>query len=238
MIKNKVINFYQQISAGLKKLPRKQSKQGASYCGSNKIYYNLKNQVKRDFIKSWYTKNKHHLSFADFITLVGLLYKSNVYEEVTLGSELIGLNCQFRERINPLLIDQWLDNLSGWAEVDSLCQSKFDAKIILANWKKWQKLLLKLANSGNLNKKRASLVLLTKPVRDTNNKELKNLAFHLIDKHKHHKDILITKVISWLLREMIKNYRQEVKNFLEKNSDSLPKIAIRETRRKLKTGKK
>jgi len=108
----------------------------------------------------------------------------------------------------------------------------------LANWEKWQQLLLKLANSPNLNKKRASLVLLTHPVREMRDGRLKTLSFLLINRHKHHKDILITKAISWLLREMIKNYRHEVVNYLEKNADSLPKTAIRETKRKLVTGRK
>ncbi len=231
-------DFYQQISTGLKKLPHKEHKKWAAYCGTKKIYYNLKNQVKRDFIKSWYKKHKKELSFTDFISLLKLLYKSNVYEEVIAASELLGLNRQFRERINPLLIDQWLDNLSGWAEVDSLCQSKFSPEEILADWANWQKLFFKLANSANPNKKRASLVLLTQPVRQNNDSRLKELSFKLIDKHKHHKDILITKAISWLLREMINNYRQDVIDYLAKNADSLPKIALRETKRKLLTGRK
>ena len=238
MAKDKILNFFQQISTGLKKLPRQTGKQGSSYCGTNKIHYSIKNQVKRDFIKRWYKKHEEKISFADFISLINLLYKSNIYEEVTLGSELIGLNRQFRKRINPLLIDQWLDNLNGWAEVDSLCQSKFGASIFLPNWKTWKKLIIKLASSSNLNKKRASIVLLVKPVREVYNLKLKTLAFEIINKHKHHKEILITKAVSWLLREMIKNYRKDVESFININISSLPKIAIRETRRKLKTGKK
>jgi len=37
---------------------------------------------------------------------------------------------------------------------------------------------------------------------------------------------------------LIKHHRQEVEDYLKDNSDSLPKIALRETRNKLKSGRK
>jgi len=237
-VKDKVLRFYQQISAGLEKLPHKGHKKWAAYCGTEKTYYNLKNAVKRKFIKDWYKAHKGDLSFHEFVNLITLLYQAGVYEEVTLGGELLSLNQKFRQQINPTILSQWLDNLSGWAEIDNLCQSRFGGKLILSNWSSWKILFLKLASSENISKKRASLVLLTRPVREIRDERLKTLSFLLTNKHKHHKDILITKAISWLLREMIKNYRHEVADYLEKNLDSLPKIAIRETKRKLATGKK
>lgn len=97
---------------------------------------------------------------------------------------------------------------------------------------------MKLAKSEEISKRRASLVLLTKPVRDTYDERLLKLALGNIDRVKGEKDILITKAVSWLLREMVKNYRKEVEEYLDANEDSLPKVAVRETKVKLKTGKK
>jgi 3-methyladenine DNA glycosylase AlkD len=70
------------------------------------------------------------------------------------------------------------------------------------------------------------------------NEEFADLAFTLINRLKHEKDILITKAISWLLRAMIKNHKSKVAAYLQKNYDKLPKIAARETKRKLETGRK
>ncbi|MDP2951009.1 MAG: DNA alkylation repair protein, partial [bacterium] len=64
------------------------------------------------------------------------------------------------------------------------------------------------------------------------------LAFENIEKLKPEKDILITKAISWLLRNLIKYHKKEVADYLKKNKNSLPKIAVRETEKKIKTGKK
>ena len=90
----------------------------------------------------------------------------------------------------------------------------------------------------NIHKRRASLVLLTFPVRKSQDKRLSDLAFTNIEKLKNENDILITKAISWLLRSLIANHRKEVEIYIDKNINSLPKIAIRETKRKLTTGRK
>ena len=109
---------------------------------------------------------------------------------------------------------------------------------MLKDWSNWKKLLLKLAKDNNFHKKRASLVLLTKPIRDSNDSRLKVLAFVLIDALKREKSILITKAISWLLRDLVKYHKREVRKYLELNQNSLPKIAVRETKRKIETGRK
>ena len=64
------------------------------------------------------------------------------------------------------------------------------------------------------------------------------MAIQNIENIKHEKDILITKAISWLLREMTKNHKRLTGNYLKQNKDSLPGIAVRETTRKLETGRK
>ena len=109
---------------------------------------------------------------------------------------------------------------------------------MLANWKQWKSLLVSLSKSQNVHKRRASLVLLTKPVKESTDPRLARLAFANIGRLKSDKDILVTKAVSWLLRALIKYHRQEVERYLKDNSDSLPKIALRETRNKLKSGHK
>ena len=49
---------------------------------------------------------------------------------------------------------------------------------------------------------------------------------------------MITKAISWLLRSMIRHYKNEVSDYVNAQADTLPKIAVRETLVKLKTGRK
>jgi len=144
---------------------------------------------------------------------------------------------KLRKQININLLDKWLNNAEGWGEVDSMCQSSFSSDELLTNWKSWEKLILSFSKDKNVHKRRASLVLLNKSIKESIDKRLPVLAFTIIDKLKKENDILITKAISWLLRSLIKNNRRLVEDYLRQNND-LPAIAIRETRNKLLTGKK
>ncbi|MCD4670159.1 MAG: DNA alkylation repair protein [Actinomycetia bacterium] len=227
----------EQIKREVKKQPVT-SQHNASYEGHSEKNYNLTNPQLRKISKAWLKADKG-LSFDRFIRLLNSLYtKSSSATEKYLAGFLIEYSPYYRKQIKFELLDKWLNNLVGWGQVDSLCQSRFSADDILLNWKQWEKLLRKLNNSPNINKRRASLVLLTKPVRDSKEKVIANLAISNIEGVKQEKEILITKAISWLMRELIKNHRHLVSGYLNKNTNTLPAIAVRETSRKLKTGKK
>jgi len=109
---------------------------------------------------------------------------------------------------------------------------------MLGHWKEWKSLLASFSKSGNVHKRRASLVLLTRPLRESDDRRLARLAFANLDRLKTDKDILVTKAVSWLLRALIKYHRQEVETYLKHNAESLPQVALRETRNKLASGRK
>ncbi|MDO8690998.1 MAG: DNA alkylation repair protein [Dehalococcoidia bacterium] len=135
-------------------------------------------------------------------------------------------------------MDRWLTGAEGWLEVDSLCYGAFTADDMLSDWASWETLLRALASDEDVHKRRASLVLLTKAVRESDDPRLADLAFENIDRLRGEKDPLITKAISWLLRDLIRNARTRVEDYLAQNSSTIPKIAVREVTNKLRTGKK
>src|SRR5512143_1066816 len=109
---------------------------------------------------------------------------------------------------------------------------------MLAHWKSWKALLTAFAKDDNIHKRRAALVLLTKPLRESDDPRLAALAFSNVDRLKAEKHILITKAVSWILRSLIKHHPTAVSNYLDANEGGLPKIAVRETRHKLVEGVK
>ena len=143
-----------------------------------------------------------------------------------------------RKTLDPNLHDKWLDHLAGWAAVDSLCYANFSAPEILADFTKWETLIRRLVKSDNENKRRAALVLLTKPLMQSADNRLSQLALYCIGKTKHEKDILLTKAISWLMRSMVKHHKKELEKFIAENKETLPAVALRETANKLRTGRK
>jgi len=218
-------------------MPQDEKEKLVRYIGTNKACYVLGADTEKRIIKEWIRRHSD-LSISQHIELLSLLYQGESINEISMAGELLESLPELRKSVDPRNIDVWLSRLHGWAEVDSLCQSKFSATELLSKWKEWKSLLTKLASDSNVHKRRASLVLLTKPVRESEDSRLADLAFTNIDRLKSERDILITKAISWLLRDLIKHNRQKAERYLEKNEDALPRVAVRECRMKLLTGRK
>lgn len=207
------------------------------YLGTTHLYYCLGTQQKRKIAKDW-KKSHHDISLSEYTHLIDDLYKGESYEEKTIASELLNLYPQHRKELNLEKIYEWLKYLEGWAEIDSLCQGSFPAIEILNRWEDWERMLVRLNGDQSIKRRRASLVLLCKSARESHDSKISHLAFRNITNTMHESEILITKAVSWLLRSLIKHHGAEVASFIERNTNHLPKIALRETKRKLKTGRK
>lgn len=231
--------FHREILEEIKKLGDKDVVRSwnAKYLGNIHPIYSVSIPKLRAVLKSWSSRHKD-ISLAEFINLVNSFYEGKSYEEVTAGGLLLGYFPKLRKQLGPEHLDRWLTYVQGWAETDALCQGNFTAENFLANWKEWQKALKRWSCEANVHKRRASLVLLTGPVAHSTNERLTDIAFENIDRLKDEKDILITKAVSWLLRSIVRKQPDLVKRYLDKNEKSLPPIAVRETRNKLKSGRK
>lgn len=210
---------------------------GLKYCGTDRPGFHLNTASHKQILKDFLKTNK--LTNTQLTNLITSLYTQAIsYDEIILAGRLPGYFKNYLSQINPKILDIWLEYTHGWAEIDTLCQMNFTDLDFLAHWPHWQKILKKFNQNKNISKRRASLVLLTKPVRLSTDPHLSNLAFENIENLKLEKNILITKAVSWILRSLIKNHSTEVKKYLKDNQDTLPKIAIREATSKLLTGKK
>lgn len=226
-----------EVKAHARPLSQSQKERFQRYVGTSKTFYAIGTAAERAIIKGW-MKRHPNLTEAEYLELLNSLCQGESFNEISIASELLESLPKLRKAVVPKCLDEWLNRVHGWAEVDSFCQSKFSAAEVLCNWKEWEGLLTKLASNDNVHKRRASLVLLTKPVRDSDDTRLTDLAFANIDKLKKDKEILVTKAISWLLRDLIRHNRQRVETYLEENENMLPRIAFRETKAKLLTGRK
>lgn len=211
--------------------------QRPEHLGTSRTLFSLRNNKRREIIRAWIKDNKT-ISYDDWVALIDALYRGESYEERCTPPTLFVKFPTYRRQLPLAQLDMWLGQLEGWAEVDSTCQSIFPANDMLSKWEVWQPLLQRLTQDSNINKRRTSLVLLTTPITNSPDKRLITQALDNVDVLKHEKDKLITKAVSWVLRKGIKQHRQSVEDYLTDNTDSLPAIAIRETRRKLTTGKK
>jgi len=209
---------------------------GLKYVGTQKPSFHLDTKSMRKIAKNFV--KSHSLSPKEYTKLIDDLYYGDTYDEVIIAALIVGSAKELRQNIVPKDLHHWVANTHGWAECDVLCQMAFDADDLLNSWPVWEKALMQFAKDPNIQVRRASLVLLTKPFRQSDDIRLIKVALHNLDILKQEKDILITKAVSWVLRSMIKNHKDIVSKYLKDNLSSLPKIAIREVSTKLETGKK
>ncbi len=229
--------YHQEILKMIRQRAEKEVRKGSGYEGHSDIKYSLSRPAERQLAKD-FLKAHSKIKFKEFIDLLDSLYQGESSNEKSIAGLLLENKPEFRKQIELNKIDQWLDGLKGWCQVDCLCQSNFSASEVLSRWNEWQKLIRSLNTSKNINKRRASLVLLVKSVRESKEKKVADLALEMIGNLIDEEEILITKAVSWLLREMIKNHRCKVEVYLAENKDKLPAVAVRETTNKLETGKK
>ena len=208
-----------------------------TYTGSAKPSYKIRNPILRQIAKSWLVEEPKK-SAEDVLALVEELYAGQSHEEKKLASFLVGYRKDLRAIVTFQHLHRWLEQLEGWAEIDSLCQNNFLAKELLDRWPDWCQFLLELAKSPSVTKRRAALVFLVGPTRKEADTGLHDVAYANIERLKAEKDILIAKAVSWLLRSMANSDKAGVQAYLESNATTLPAIAVRETKTFLKQGKK
>jgi 3-methyladenine DNA glycosylase AlkD len=232
-------NLRAEILLQLKKHSGRGTKHSGNmaYLGNVHFSYHISTPVKRGIAKA-FVRERQEISPQNFLRLLDALFRGRSHDEKVLAAILLGYSEIHRQHVTPEYLDSWLDHLGGWAEVDALCYSNIAADQMLAHWREWKAMLATFSKDKNVHKRRASLVLLTGPVYHSPDPRLSKIAFENIGRLKSEKDILITKAISWLLRRLIRNHKKEVAAYIETNADGLPKIAVRETRRKLLTGRK
>jgi len=232
---------YSEILEEIKKNAKKNTDETRGwvrkYMGTDKVFYCLSSESKKKIAKDWIKKNED-ISLSGYKKILTDLFAGKSHEEICVAAKILELTPKLRKQLKPIIVSKWLGNSKGWGEVDSICQSNFSSEELLENWKEWEILIRNLSKDKNINKRRASLVLLTKSARKSKDAKIVNLSFEVIERLKLERGILITKAVSWLLRSLAEQDGKTVMAYLEKNKESLPKIAIRETTRKILTGKK
>lgn len=208
-----------------------------NYLGNPHVRYSINTPTLRALVKEW-SRDNRDLSAESIAEVVTSLVEGESFTEKVAAGILLGYTAPHQRSFDPSYFNNWLDHLIGWAEVDALCSGDFPAKQVPVDWARWKKVISSLSKDETINKRRASLVLFCSPVSKARNETLAIQSLKIVDRLKHEKEVMITKAISWVLRSLVKHHRSEVENYLDTHEESLPRIAVREVRVKLDTGRK
>jgi 3-methyladenine DNA glycosylase AlkD len=207
------------------------------YLGNDHYRYPISMPVLRRIAREWMIR-RDHLQSEDIAHILTSLIEAESSTEKCMAGILLDYTTSDQRKFDVRRFDRWLDHLVGWAEVDSVCTGKYTITELPENWAAWKKLLTSFSRSANINKRRASLVMLCSSLRNSKNDRMAKFALQQVDRLKGEKVGLITKAISWVLRSMAKHHREILASYIRKSRNGLPAIAVRETLTKLKTGKK
>ena len=145
----------------------------------------------------------------------------------------------FKRRISILTqvhFDRWRRGLDNWELTDGLGW-------VLGLWQQAEPdvrldYLWDLIADEDVWSRRLALVATVRINRGEAGFTIPDLTLQLVDRVKEERHPMITKAVSWALRDMIKPHRDQVTAYLEQNRNILAKHAVREVHNKLRTGLK
>ena len=213
--------------------PKYKKSMGGFIVGGKAKKYGVRMPILRKIL-TILNKDLKKLSDKDYLEFIKSLYAAGSYEEMVLAVLLIQKRHRVLNFIDEALQEKWVKRVDNWASNDVLACWAVGPWVLLDT--KRVAFLKSWLVSENLWYRRMSLVSLIPPVREG---KLRKEALVFVDKVKHEREPMITKAVSWLLREMVrKGGVSEVKTYLEKNKNVLAPLVVREVNNKITTGLK
>ncbi|MCL4305333.1 DNA alkylation repair protein [bacterium] len=161
------------------------------------------------------------------------LRAQDVFEAKGLAVDIAVRKRKDFQKSHWTIFSKWLDDCEGWALVDCLCCDLLSLFLV-----RWPELVTKTESwtrSRSLWKRRASLVVLVRPIRDG---LFADELFERLEVLAEEREPMIYKAVSWGLRSAISTHKSQVEEFLQDYEHLLRPAVVREVRTKLTTGRK
>ncbi len=199
------------------------------------VIYGVKVPKLRKIAKTWYQAHKE-IARDDVFDLVDALWTDGSREERAIAFHLLEHYSRWAPDLAQAYFDRWRRDLDSWVETDSL--GWMLALWLMGDPDTRMDYVWELIADEDVWSRRLALVPLARINRGKMRDTFPDLTLQLVDRVKEERHPMITKVVSWVLREMTKTHRDRVAAYLEENRDTLAKHVIREVSNKLLTGLK
>ena len=190
----------------------------------------------RAIARDWQRAHKG-IDLGDLVTVADALWDGGSREERVLATVLF----QRYQRHIPALdwahFDRWRRGLDNWEVTDQM-GVRVLGPWVLADPGARTGHLWDLIAEEDVWSRRLALVATVWLNRGYDGITYPDLTLGLVDRVKEERDPMITKAVSWALREMVKQHPDRVVAYLEANRDLLAPHVVREVNTKLRTGLK
>jgi 3-methyladenine DNA glycosylase AlkD len=198
--------------------------------------YGLRTPVIREMARTWQRDHKE-AACEDLLAVVEAVWEGESREERMVALELLQHHPSCIPDLTWAHFERWRQGLDNWEITDVL------GRAVLGPWVLGDP-DARLAHLGDLIgdedvwSRRLALVAAVGLNRTRKDVSFPALTLELIDQVKEERHPMITKAISWTLREMIRKHPDLVAAYLVANRDVLAPLVAREVSNKLKTGRK
>ena len=198
--------------------------------------YGLRVPQLRDIARAW-RRAHQQIAREDLMALVEALWDGRSREERLLVIYLLGHYKRWIPDLTWAHFERWRQDLDNWEITDGLGQWVL-ALWLLGDPKARLAHLRNLIADEDVWSRRLALVATTPINRGHTGFTIPNLTLELVDRVKEERHPMITKAVSWALREMTRSHPDQVAAYLEENREVLAAHVVREVGNKLRTGLK
>lgn len=197
--------------------------------------YGLRVPQLRDIVHAWVRDHKQVVC-DDLVALVEALWNGESREERMLVTYLLEHYKHCAPDLTKGHFERWHRGLDNWEVTDGLGW-------VLALWLLGDPdarlgYLGELIADEDVWSRRLALVATATINRGHTGFTIPDLTLELVDRVKEERHPMITKAVSWALREMTKSHPGQVIAYLEENQEVLVAHVVREVNNKLRTGLK
>lgn len=196
--------------------------------------HGIRTPENRRLARAWHRDHRDTDS-ETVLSLVGSLWNAESRDERALGLEILYLYPGIVHDLKQSSFDRWRADIDNWAVCDFL------ATRILGPWAQADRgkrlaYLEQLVGDPHLFSRRLGLVASVHLNRDGT--AFGDWTLSQVDRLIDERDPMITKAVSWALRQMTKHQADAVAAYLESRGDRIAALPRREVRNKLRTGRK
>jgi 3-methyladenine DNA glycosylase AlkD len=173
----------------------------------------------------------------ELLALVEALWRGPSQEERVCAMLLLLRFPRLARTLHWEHFDRWRRLIDNWG-LDDLLATKVFGPWVLAEPTRRLAHLDTLIADPDVWSRRLALVATVPLNRSRAGPATPELTFGLIDQVKCERDPMITKAVSWALRELAKGQPERVAAYLDANRGILAALAVREVQNKLRTGLK
>ncbi len=169
------------------------------------------------------------------LSLVEVLWNAESRDERALGLEILNLHPDLVRDLEVARFDRWRLDIDNWGVCDFL------GTRILGPWVEAEpedrlRYLEQLVGDAHLYSRRLGLV--ASVYLNTGGTEYGEWTLSQVDRLIDERDPMITKAISWSLRQMTRHQASIVEAYVDRRADRMAALPRREVRNKLRTGRK